>query len=300
MRQANMYDAIIIGGRPAGLSAALVLGRARRSVLLCDNGRQRNRHSDAMHGYLTRDGIPPKEFLKLAQDELAGYGVEIQHVTVKDARAVDGIFEIVLEDGTTCRGRKLLIATGVADKLPPILNVEDFYGRSVHHCPYCDGWEHKDERLAVYAKTAGPALELTTWSRDVMLFTDGPTRLSRKDRESLADHGITIRMEKIAKLDGADGRMKSVVLGSGETVARDAMFFSTGQNQACDLATGLGCVLNKRGTIETDKKGFVNVPGLFIAGDATHDVQLVIVAAAEGAKAGIAINDCLAKTALQE
>jgi len=288
-----MYDAIIIGGGPAGLSAALVLGRARRRVLVCDNGRQRNRHSDAMHGYLTRDGIPPKEFLRLAQEEVASYGVEIQRVTVKDAKAVDGVFEIVLEDGTTCRGKKLLIATGVADTLPPISNVEEFYGRSVHHCPYCDGWEHKDERIAVYAKTAGAALELKTWSSDVMLFTDGPARLLRKDRESLTAHGITIRKEKIAKLEGTDGRMTGVVFENGETIARDAMFFSTGQSQACDLATGLGCMLNKRGTIETDKKGFVNVPGLFVAGDATHDVQLVIVAAAEGAKAGIAINESL-------
>jgi thioredoxin reductase len=288
-----MYDAIIIGGGPAGLSAALVLGRARRKVLVCDNGRQRNRHSDAMHGYLTRDGIPPKEFLKHAQDEVAGYGVEIRRATVKGAKAVDGVFEILLEDGTNCRGKKLLIATGVADKLPQISNVEDFYGRSVHHCPYCDGWEHKDERIAIYAKTAGAALELKTWSNDVMLFTDGPARLLRKDRERLAAHGIIIRGEKIARLEGADGRMAGIVLESGETVARDAMFFSTGQDQACDLAMGLGCVLNKRGTIDTDKKGFVNVPGLFVAGDATHDVQLVIVAAAEGAKAGIAINEAL-------
>jgi thioredoxin reductase len=285
-----MYDAIIIGGGPAGLSAALVLGRARRSVLLCDNGRQRNRCSDAMHGYLTRDGIPPKEFLKLAQEEVAAYGVEIQRVTVKEARAVDGVFEITLEDGTMCRGRKLLIATGVTDKLPPIPDIEEFYGRSVHHCPYCDGWEHKDQRIAVYSKTVGAALELRTWSSDVILFTDG-ARLQAKGIP--ANHGITIRKEKIARLEGADGRMTGVVLESGEVVPRDAMFFSTVQSQACDLATGLGCLLNKRGTIETNKKGLVNVPGLFVAGDATHDVQFVIVAAAEGAKAGIAINEAL-------
>jgi thioredoxin reductase len=286
MLGADLYDAIVIGGGPAGLSAALVLGRARRNVLLCDNGRQRNRSSDAMHGYLTRDGISPKEFLRLAQDEIKCYGVEIQRVTVTGARAVDGVFEITLKDGTTRCGRKLLIATGVTDKLPPIPNIEEFYGRSVHHCPYCDGWEHKDQRIAVYAKAVGPALELRTWSHDVILFTDGPVRLPAK-------HGITVRKEKIARLEGAHGRMTGVVLASGEVVAREAMFFSTGQSQACNLATGLGCQLNQRGTIETNKKGLVNVPGLFVAGDATHDVQLVIVAAAEGAKAGIAINEAL-------
>ena len=290
-----MYDAIIIGGGPAGLSAALVLGRARRRVLLCDNGRQRNRFSRAMHGYLTRDGISPQEFLKLARDEASGYGVEFQQVTVKDAHRVDDVFEITLEGGTLCRGRRLLVATGVADHLPEIPGIEELYGRSVHHCPYCDGWEHRDERIAVYAKKAGPALALKTWSNDVMLFTDGAARFSRTDQIKLDQAGIRVVKEKVARVEGTDGRLTGVSLVNRETIPRDALFFSTVQSQACDLATGLGCVLNKRGTIETDKFGLVNVPGLYAAGDATHDVQLVIVAAAEGAKAGIAINESLQK-----
>jgi thioredoxin reductase len=288
-----MYDAIIAGGGPAGLSAALILGRSRRSVLLCDNGRQRNLSSDAMHGYLTRDGISPHKFLAIAIEEVAAYGVEVKNVTVTNARAVDGIFEVRLGDGTVCRGRKLLIATGVRDHLPPISNIVEFYGRSVHHCPYCDGWEHRDERIAVYAKKAGPALALKTWSHDIVLFTDGPARLSRGDRDNLAAQAVVVRKEKIARLEGESGRMRGVVFESGEMVERDAMFFSTGQAQACDLATDLGCILNKRGTIDTDRLGMVNVPGLFVAGDATHDVQLVVVAAAEGAKAAFAINVAL-------
>jgi len=288
-----MYDAIIIGGGPAGLSAALVLGRAKRRVLVCDAGRQRNRFSNAMHGYLTRDGIAPKEFLELARDEAAGYGVEIQKITVKSARRVDEVFEITLEDDAPCRGRRLLIATGVTDHLPAIANVEEFYGRSVHHCPYCDGWEHRDQKIAVYAKKAGPALALKTWSNEVMLFTDGHARFSKTDQEKLQRAGIPVRKDKIARLEGSHGNMTAIVFENGESVARDAMFFSTGQKQSCDLATGLGCLLNGRGTIETNKLGMVDIPGLYAAGDATHDVQLVIVAAAEGAKAGIAINESL-------
>ena len=290
-----MYDAIIIGGGPAGLSAALVLGRARRRVLICDNGRQRNRFSQAMHGFLTRDGISPQEFLKLARDEAISYGAEFQKTTVRAARRLDDVFEITLADDTNCRGRRLLVATGVADDLPELPGIEELYGRSVHHCPYCDGWEHRDERIAVYASKAGPALALKTWSKDVTLFTDGPARFSRSDQIKLKQAGIPVIKEKIARLEGSDGRLTSVVLSNGESVARDALFFSTTQSQACDLATDLGCVLNKRGTIETDKLGLVNVPGLYAAGDATHDVQLVIVAAAEGAKAGIAINESLQK-----
>jgi thioredoxin reductase len=288
-----MYDAIIAGGGPAGLSAALILGRSRRRVLLCDNGQQRNRCSDSMHGYLTRDGISPREFLRLAFEEIGHYGVEVTNVAIKDARQVDGVFEVTLESGDVCRARKLLIATGVRDRLPAISNVEEFYGRSVHHCPYCDGWEHRDERIAVYAKKPGPALALKTWSGDLVLFTDGPARLSRADRERLAKNGIPVRTEKISHLEGEDGRMRGVVLANGETVERDAMFFSTGQAQACDLATGLGCILNNRGTIDTDKLGMATIPGLYIAGDASRDVQMVIVAAAEGAKAAFAINVAL-------
>lgn len=288
-----MYDAIIAGGGPAGLSAALILGRSRRRILLCDNGRQRNRCSDEMHGYLTRDGIAPREFLRLAFEEISRYGVEVLHSTIENARQVDGVFEVMLEDGSVCRARKLLIATGVRDQLPPITNVADFYGRSVHHCPYCDGWEHRDERLAVYAKKPGPALALKTWSSDIVLFTDGPARLSRNGREKLEQQGIGLRTEKILRIEGADGRMRGIALANGDTVARDAMFFSTGQAQSCDLATGLGCILNNRGTIDTNKLGMANIPGLYIAGDATHDVQLVIVAAAEGAKAAFAINVAL-------
>lgn len=290
-----MFDAIIIGGGPAGLSAALVLGRARRRVLVCDNGRQRNRSSRAMHGYLTRDGISPAEYLKRARAEVAGYGVEIHATTVKNARRVDEVFEIVLEDDTTCRGRRLLIATGVSDKLPPIPNIEDFYGISVHHCPYCDGWEHKDSRIAVYSKKAVTALALLTWSPDVLLFTDGHARFAKSDKERLRRSGVRVIQEKISRIEGSDGRMTGVILENGETIPRDALFFSTGQSQSCDIATGLGCVLNKRGTIDTNKLGLVNVPGLYAAGDATHDVQLVIVAAAEGAKAAIAINENLQK-----
>jgi thioredoxin reductase len=288
-----MYDAIIAGGGPAGLSAALTLGRSRRRVLLCDNGQQRNLASDAMHGYLTRDGISPREFLRLAVEEIGQYGVEITNTAVKDARQVEGIFEVVLVNGSTCRARKLLIATGVRDQLPPISNVEDFYGRSVHHCPYCDGWEHRDQRIAVYAKKPGPAIALKTWSSDVVLFTDGPARLSRADRERLTKEKIPVRMERISRIEGEDGRMRGVMLTNGETVERDALFFSTGQAQACDLATGLGCLLNHRGTIDTNRLGMANIPGLYIAGDASRDVQMVIVAAAEGAKAAFAINVAL-------
>ncbi len=285
-----MYDAIIVGGGPAGLSAALVLGRCRRRVLLCDAGKQRNLPSHAMHGYLTRDGVAPGDFLKIAYEEIARYGVEVRRCVVKGGGVAEGGFEVVLEDDTRCRSRRLLIATGVADHLPDIPNVKDFYGVTVHHCPYCDGWEHRDRRVAVYSKKPGLAYSMKTWTNDVVLLTNGPARLTAEDRERLARHGIPVRKGKIARLEGTDGHMERVVFDNGDTLERDAIFFSTAQHQACDLVTDLGCILNHRGTVETNRLEMSNVPGLYVAGDASRDVQMVIVAAAEGAKAAFAIN----------
>ena len=164
-----MYDVVIVGAGPAGLSAALVLGRCRRSVLVCDNGHPRNEASQAMHGYLSRDGTPPREFLRTAREELHRYAtVQLRDVTVTDARCVEGSrFETSLETGEVVRSRKLLIATGVRDNLPAIDGFAELYGRSVFHCPYCDGWEVGDQPLAVYGqgdKGYGLSLELTAFA----------------------------------------------------------------------------------------------------------------------------------------
>jgi thioredoxin reductase len=296
----NSYDAIIVGGGPAGLSAALVLGRCRRSVLLCDAGNQRNKASDAMHGYLTRDGISPAEFLKTAVAEVKRYGVEVRLITVKTARAIKSGFRVVLDDKCVVRCRKLLIATGMCDQVPELGNMDRFYGKSVHHCPYCDGWEHRDKRIAVYSKKPGLSFAMKNWTLDVALFTDGPVRLSRLDRQRLETLQIPVYKQPIDRIDGTRGRMERIVFKNGDSVERDAMFFSTGQHQTCDLAANLGCELNKKGTIDTNRFEMTNVPGLFVAGDATRDVQMVIVAAAEGAKAAFAINSSFQKEELAQ
>jgi thioredoxin reductase len=287
------YDTVIVGGGPAGLSAALILGRCRRRVLLCDAGHQRNLWSHAMHGYLTRDGIPPAEFLRIACAEIAQYGVETRACAVRSAGKRKDGFDVLLDDDTRLCARKLLIATGVADQLPPISNIRDFYGKSVHHCPYCDGWENRDRRIGVYSKKPGLAYSLKTWTSDVTLFTDGPQRFSRIHRERLQRRGIPVRTGKIARLEGEEGSMRKIVFEDGSSIDCDALFFSTGQHQACDLAQDLGCILNRRGTVETDKFEMSQVRGLYVAGDASRDVQMVIVAAAEGAKAAFAINIAL-------
>lgn len=294
-----MYDVVIVGAGPAGLSAALVLGRCSRSVLVCDNGHPRNEASHAMHGFLTRDGMPPSEFLRLAREELKPYTtVTMRHVTVTDARCEDSSFVTTLETGETVQSRKLLIATGVRDKVPRIDGIDELYGRSVFHCPYCDGWEVRDQALAVYGKGEkgyGLALELTAWSSDILLCTDGPSELGERQIARLSRNGIAVVEEPVVRLEGSDGVLHRIHFDGREPDARRALFFTTGQHQQSALATALGCELNDKGTVLTGKYETTHLKGLFVAGDASHAVQWVVVAAAEGAEAAFAINTDLIK-----
>jgi thioredoxin reductase len=274
-----------------------MLGRCRRRVLVCDTGEPRNRWSHGVHGFLTRDGTPPATFLAIAREELGSYTtVELRDTRVVDAAPADAGFLIRCEDGGTIRSRKLLLATGVVDEIPPVPGIEGLYGRSVHHCPYCDGWEWRDQPLASYGRgEAGArlALGLSVWSRDVLLCTDGPVAISKPMRERLDAMGIRIRKERIVRLEGRHGMLDRIVFQSGEPEARRALFFSNGQHQASDLPARLGCRFTKEGAVATGKCEATNVPGLYVCGDASKEAQFVVVAAAEGAEAGMAINKAL-------
>ena len=286
-------DVVVIGGGPAGLSAALMLGRCRRSVLVCDDARPRNRVSHALHGYLSRDGTPPAELVRIGRDEAEGYGVEHRHARVLRVERVGREFLAHVESGAPVAARKVLIASGVEDHLPDIPGFEACYGRSVFHCPYCDGWEWRDRRLAVYGRgMAGAALSLSlqTWSRDVVLLGDGAPRVPEAAAPRLAERGIDVRGNHVQSLDHRDGMVEAVVFEDGSRVERDAIFFTTGQHQQATLARDLGCEISRKGTVRTDRFGQTCVEGVFVVGDASRDVQFVVVAAAEGAKAAVAIN----------
>jgi thioredoxin reductase len=290
-----MYDVIVVGGGPAGLSAALMLGRCRRRVLVCDLGEPRNRRSSALHGFLTRDGVEPRAFNDLGRAELARYGIEFRCVGVTGACTQDHHARVTLSNGGEESGRFLLLATGVIDDLPAIDGIVECYGRSVFHCPYCDGWEWRDKRLAALgagADAAGLALALRTWSGDVVLCTHG-RRIDRATAARLQDNSIRVRSEPVERLEHRDGLLDTLVFASGEPVVRDAIFFNSGQHPQSELAVRLGCTLTRLGTVKTGTLCDTNVPRVFVAGDASRDAQFVVVAAAEGVKAAVAINKAL-------
>ncbi|MGH8187095.1 MAG: NAD(P)/FAD-dependent oxidoreductase, partial [Steroidobacteraceae bacterium] len=268
----------------------------RRRVVVCDAGKPRNAAARALHGYLTRDGIVPSELLRLGREELEPYGIHLRHVSVSAVTCTGNTFDVRLETGEQLVTRTVLLATGVRDDLPAIEGLEACYGISVHHCPYCDGWESRERALAVIgqgASGAALALSLKTWSDRVTLCSNGRARLSTVQRARLDAQQIAVVEAPIARLDHVDGRGRALVPFSGEPVACAAVFFSAGQSPQSDLPRRLGCEFTRRGTVKTDHLGQTRVPGLYVVGDASRDVQFVIVAAAEGAKAAVAINKAL-------
>jgi thioredoxin reductase len=296
----DLLDVVVVGGGPAGLTAALFLGRCLRRVLVVDDGQPRNAAAQELHGFLTRDGIPPLELLGLGREELATYGVGVRNGRVLRATAEQGglpRFHVTVESGEVFRCRRLLLATGLSDALPEVDGASRFYGRGVHHCPYCDGWEVRGRRLIAYGPppgSAGLALHLLRWSAEVTLCTDGHA-LEREHADKLARNGVRVVQDRVARLDGdpGEGRLGAVELASGERLPADALFFSAARFQHSDLAGELGCEVTEDGSVSVKGAQRTGVRGVFLAGDAAGDVQFAVVAAGEGARAAVAINEDL-------
>jgi thioredoxin reductase len=280
------WDCIVVGAGAAGLSAALVLGRARRRTLVIDAGQQSNRHTAGIGGLLANDRRPPLDFYGTGRAEVATYRtVDLRSGEVVSGRRDEEDFVLELADGSTEVARRVLLATGMEYRYPPLEGIEERWGRSVFHCPFCHGWEHRDRPLAVFDR--GGALMLTAWSDDVTLLTDGPTDLTPEDRDRLEAAGVAIDERSVAALRGPDGTLTAVTFTDGSERPCGGLLIPVTLHQRSTLAAQLGAATNDPGplfanALAVDAKSATTVPGLFAAGDAGGVMPSVANAVASG------------------
>ena len=284
------HDVVVIGGGAAGLSAALVLGRARRRVAVVDAGTPRNAPAEHMQGFLSRDGMSPRDFLAAGRAELSGYGVQVLEDRVT---AIDAGFSVRLARGRVLTARRILVATGVRDELPAIPRVRERWGRDLLHCPYCHGWEVRDEPVGVLGTIAGSVQHahlLRQWTGDVVFFVH-TYDLSAVDQMQLEARGIQIVRGHVARLVVEDDRLSGVELADGRVVARAAVFIRPVNVPNTDgLLAGLRCAVDDAGFAIVDVTGRTSSAGVWAAGNVVDPRAQVITAAGAGSAAAIAIN----------
>jgi thioredoxin reductase len=284
------YDVVVVGGGAAGLSAALVLGRARRRVVVIDAGAPRNAPAAHMQGFLSRDGMPPADLLAAGRAEVAGYGVEL---VADQVMAIESGFTVRLASGTVLTARRILVATGVGDELPDIPGVRERWGRDLLHCPYCHGWEVRDQPLGVLGTLPGSVLHaqlVRQWSDDVVFFRH-TYELSAAEHAQLDARGIRVIEGDVARLVIDEDRLTGVELADGRVIGRAAVFVRPGNMPHPDgLLPALGCDHNEAGFVIVDATGKTSVSGVWAAGNVVDPRAQVITSAGAGSAAAIAIN----------
>jgi thioredoxin reductase len=286
------YDVVVIGGGPAGLSAALVLARARRTVVVVDAGRPRNAPAAHMHGFLSRDGLPPTELLASGRAEITVYGAEVIDGTVTDLYRNDSGFRVELGEAEVLYARRVLVTTGLRDETPDVPGVRERWGRDLLHCPYCHGYEVRDEALGVLGGTPNAvehALLVRQWSADVVYFPHTEV-LGDDDTIRLNARGIDVVMGRVARLVIADNRLTGVAMDDGRVVQCAAVFVRPHLVPNGDLLTTLGAEMDNHGWVIAETTGRTSVSGAYVAGNAVNPRGQVITAAGEGSAAAIAIN----------
>lgn len=290
------YDCMIIGGGPAGLSAALTLGRARRKVALVDNGTNRNRVTQESHGFLTRDGIKPQEFKNLASKDIESY----PSITMMDQTVIEiikdditGLFLVNTSENKTYVTEKILLATGIQEEFP-LPQIRQYYGKSLFSCPYCDGWELRDKPLAIIAENEEHISHMTklvfNWSQDLIVFTNGH-QLSKKIQNDFEQKKIKAYTNTIKDLHGDEGNLSSVELETGDNILRAGGFVVPSFYRPNKFAKQLNCQVDENGTIMTDGAGRTTAAGIYIAGETEKGgPSSLMIAAAEGFKAASSIN----------
>jgi thioredoxin reductase len=290
------YDVVIVGGGPAGLSAALALGRARKRVLLCDSGPRRNAAATHIHNFVTRDGTPPDEFRRIAREQLELYpNVEVRDARVENIAGSKGAFRAVV-GADTVEARRVLLCTGMVDEMPAIDGFRELWGHGVFQCPYCHGWEVKDRPWGYLARAEHAphflpfTLQLRGWTKDVILFTNGELEVSEEALGQLRAAGVRVATAPVVRLIAREQRLGTIELAGGVRVPCEALFAHPRQRHV-ELVQSLGLGLDEAGFVQVDPmRRETSISGIFAAGDLTTRMQAAIAAAAGGMQAAAAIN----------
>jgi thioredoxin reductase len=295
----NRYDVIIVGGSYAGLSAAMTLGRSLRKVLIIDSGLPCNRQTPHSHNFITHDGETPRAIADKAREQVLKYEtVSIQQgIAVSAAKRENG-FELITADGVGFFARKLLFATGVKDLMPDIPGFAECWGITVIHCPYCHGYEVKQEKTGIMSN-GDIGFEFSklvaNLTKQLTLFTNGKSTLSLEQQEKFQKHNIAVVETEIAGFEHSNGQLKQVLLKDGSAMRLKAMYAKLPFVQHCDIPVQLGCALTEQGYISVDMLGRTSVAGVYAAGDNTAMMRAVSLAVAGGGMAGAGINKELAE-----
>lgn len=292
-RSEAVLDCAVIGGGPAGLNAALVLGRSRKQTLLFDDNEPRNRVTHESHGFLTRDGIHPQELKRLAREELANYPeVRIQDERVAHVEKLEERFRIETVNGSVYEAKKLILASGFKETLPDIPRIHEFYGSSLFSCPFCDGYELQDEPLVIISEHEAVfhfAKVVSNWTNRLIVATNGKRVLKPDEKKLLERHGILVYEEAIRSLEGTGGKLRQLVFEDGTAIERTGGFVTAEWHQASTIAQDLGCYLNERGGVETDVMQRTNVKGVFACGDISMGPSQLIISAGQGSLAATSV-----------
>lgn len=288
-------DCAIVGGGPAGLNAALVLGRSRRSVIVFDSNKPRNAVTHESHGFITRDGTKPQEFRRLAHEDIGKY----PSVTIKPDKVIEVTqgqlgFQLTTSNGVIYQARAIILAAGLKEKLPEVARIHEFYGKSLFSCPYCDGWELRDKPLVIISEgrhAFNGAKIVSNWSRDLLICTNGAYNMSTDQIDQLGRKGIKVISDRIKTLAGENGMLSAIVFENGAAVQRVGGFIYPQWDHAAPFGESLGCQMSSEGGFITDDFGRTSVNGVYAAGDCSIIVPAqLVVAAGEGSKAGIGVN----------
>jgi thioredoxin reductase len=288
-----LFDVVIVGGGPAGLSAALTLGRARKRTLLCDGGPRRNAVAEQIHGFVTQDGTPPTEFRRIGREQLAHYpNVEARDVQVEAIRGERGAFDVRLSSGDSLQARRIILCTGLLDELPDVEGFRALWGRSIFQCPYCHAWEAQNLSfgfLAPGVETLDFALLLRGWSKDVVVLTDGRYDVPPETQTRLADAGVNLEQRRITQFAAKDGHLDRVHFESGAPLSLGVIFARPRQRQTL-IVQSLELTFDAGGFVRVDEQRCTSIPGIYAGGDLITPMQSATFAAATAVHAAAMLN----------